>query len=254
MTRNLNFSLDFECPGSGNAAGTGSSVARVRVDSACSYSRENAAPLITTDCTSADDFEEETNRLKNELDAIANEARRAFSGEAPRAEPETPEEPKSADPTSVRRLTIRDDLRVRDRMTSDVKTLGPNDKIQVADELMKVGRFRHIVVLDEDTEVIGVLSQSDICLNALAWAQGEGNTAHQRILESLPVKEVMRSSVETIGPDSSLADAAKSMIENKIGCLPVTEKNRLVGIITEGDFLSLLTDARYVDATSIESD
>jgi len=242
LAENSNFSLDFEGPGSGTAGGADRSIARVRVDSACSYTRENAAPLITVDCRSADEFEAETNRLKKELDAIEREARRLFGGAAPETAPTVDPVPP---PAPVRRaMTIRDDLRVRDRMTSNVKTLGPNDKVRIADELMKVGRFRHVVVLDDDGEVVGVLSQSDICLNALAWAQGEGNAAHDRMLETLPVKEVMRSSVRTIGPDSSLADAAKAMIESKIGCLPVTEEDRLVGIITEGDFLALLTDAR----------
>jgi len=249
LTENSNLNLDFEDPDSGDAGERGVAVARVRVDSAFSYSKENGAPLITFDCKSADEFDEETNRLKKELDAIASEARRIFSGEAPE-EPEVPKRPE----TAMRTVTIREDLKVRDRMTSNVQTLGPNDKIRIADELMKVGRFRHIVVLGNEDEVVGVLSQSDICLNALAWAQGQGNTARDRTIESLPVKEVMRSSVRTIDPDSSLADAASAMIEHKVGCLPVTEKRRLVGIITEGDFLALLTDARTLDGDSSESD
>jgi CBS domain-containing protein len=251
VSENVNLSLDFEAPRKGGRGKGDSPIARVRVDSAWSYSKETGAPLITTDCRSAEDFEEETKRLKDELDAIVEEAHRRFGGEPVEA-PAAPEEPAEPEPTK-RVLSIRDGLCVRDRMTRDVKTLRPNDKICIADELMKVGRFRHIVVLGEEDEVVGVLSQSDICLSALAWAQGQGETAHRQSLETLPVKEVMRSTIETIDPDSSLADAAKKMIEDKIGCLPVTEKNRLVGILTEGDFLALLTDSSQAVDDPIDS-
>jgi CBS domain-containing protein len=81
----------------------------------------------------------------------------------------------------------------------------------------------------------------------LEWSLGEGRTAHDRLLGELPVKQVMRSSVKTVRSDARLTEAAELMAENKISCLPVTEENRLVGIITAGDFLAMLTGATYGD-------
>jgi CBS domain-containing protein len=133
-------------------------------------------------------------------------------------------------------------------MTRDVRTLKPNDKILIAEELMKVGRFRHIVVVDEaGGEVVGVLSHSDICFNALAWSLGEGRTAHDRLLGTLPVKQVMQNSVLTVRPDAPLSEAARTMAENQISCLPVIDSGRLVGILTAGDFLAMVTGAHYGD-------
>jgi CBS domain-containing membrane protein len=55
----------------------------------------------------------------------------------------------------------------------------------------------------------------------------------------LRVKEVMSSSVVTIGPHEPLANAARLMLENKIGCLPVVDGEKLLGILTESDFVKL---------------
>ena len=59
------------------------------------------------------------------------------------------------------------------------------------------------------------------------------------MLDTLVVKEVMRTDVITTTPDEPLAEAARVMLERKIGCLPVIEGGRLVGILTEGDFVAL---------------
>ena len=126
-------------------------------------------------------------------------------------------------------------------MTADVKTLRRNDQLSAADELMKVGRFRHVVVLDDDDSVAGVLSQRSIFYGALAWSLGLGTFAHQKALESFAVKDVMETDVVMVYPDSALGEAATTMMERKIGCLPVVDAHRLVGILTEGDFLAMLT-------------
>ena len=57
------------------------------------------------------------------------------------------------------------------------------------------------------------------------------------ILRRRRVGEIMVTEPETIEPDTPLAEAAEIMLENKIGCLPVTEGTRLVGILTEADFV-----------------
>ena len=55
----------------------------------------------------------------------------------------------------------------------------------------------------------------------------------------LVVKEVMTNNPVTIAPDASVGDAAREMLERKIGCLPVVESGRLVGILTESDLVRL---------------
>ena len=76
--------------------------------------------------------------------------------------------------------------------------------------------------------------------DALAQALGYGRHAQRKILDTLAVKEVMATDVVTIKPDDRLVEAARLLTERKIGCLPVVENGRLIGILTEGDFVSLI--------------
>jgi len=133
------------------------------------------------------------------------------------------------------------ELRVRDVMTPEVTTLKRNDKLTLADDIMHLGRIRHLPVLDEDgQQLVGIVSQRDLFRGALATALGYGQSAQRKLLDSLLVKEVMSTDVITTGPNTLLAEAARVLVERKIGCLPVVEDGRLIGILTEGDFVAIV--------------
>ncbi|HEY8514082.1 MAG TPA: CBS domain-containing protein [Candidatus Binatia bacterium] len=128
---------------------------------------------------------------------------------------------------------------VRHLMTPVVRTLHVDDRLEVADDIMAMQRIRHLPVVDERGVVCGVVSQRDLFRGALAQALGYGRTAQQKLHSTLRVKEVMSPHVVTIGPFEPIANAARLMLEHKIGCLPVVEGQRLVGIVTETDFVKL---------------
>jgi len=132
------------------------------------------------------------------------------------------------------------DLGVGDLMTAEVATLNANDKLSIADDIMRLGRIRHLPVVDEDGGVIGIVSQRDLFRGALARALGYGEHAQSKILGMLLVKEVMTPTVATVSPDVPLAEAARTMLERKIGCLVVKDGDRLAGILTESDFVRAL--------------
>ena len=125
-------------------------------------------------------------------------------------------------------------------MTSSPKTLGRNDRLTVADDLMTTDRIRHLPVLDEAGNLAGIVTQRDLFHGALIRALGLGSAAREKMLASVLVKEVMTSDVETTTPNTPLADAARVMVARKIGCLPVVENGSLVGILTEGDFVTFV--------------
>jgi acetoin utilization protein AcuB len=130
---------------------------------------------------------------------------------------------------------------VKDIMTSEVTTLKRNEKLTIADDVMQLGRIRHLPVLDDDGEgVVGIISQRDLFRGALAQALGYGQHARRKILDTLVVKDVMTTDVITTSPETPLAEAARVLMERKIGSLPVVKDGRLVGIITEGDFVALV--------------
>jgi len=129
-------------------------------------------------------------------------------------------------------------------MSREVHTVKRNDELAIADELMKQKRVRHLPVLDEDGEVCAVVSQRDLFRGALLRALGYGSRAEELMLKQVAVKEAMSAEIQTTAPDTPVADAARLMIERKIGCLPVIENGKLVGIVTETDFVRLVAEGR----------
>ena len=131
-------------------------------------------------------------------------------------------------------------MKVRDVMTHEVATLNRNDELSLADDVMRLGRIRHLPVIDEDTgELAGIVSQRDLFRGALVRAFGYGEVAQRRIMKTIAVKEVMTTEVVSTAADTSLTEAAQLMLEHKIGCLPVVNQGKLDGILTEGDFVAL---------------
>src|SRR6187402_3815484 len=130
-------------------------------------------------------------------------------------------------------------LLVRDVMSKDVVTLGRNEKLAVADDVMRLGRIRHLPIIDEDGALAGIVSQRDLFHSGLLRALGYGTHAKDSVLDGLVLKETMKTEVVTTTPDTELREAAKVMLERKIGCLVVLEGQRIAGIVTESDFVRL---------------
>lgn len=129
---------------------------------------------------------------------------------------------------------------VKDIMSRDVKVVHRNDQLAVADELMRNERIRHLVVLDADALPCAVLSQRDFYRGALLRALGFGGRAEDRVLKQVVVKEAMSGELYTTTPEAPAAEAARLMIEKRVGCLPVIEDGKLVGIVTETDLVRLV--------------
>lgn len=127
---------------------------------------------------------------------------------------------------------------VRDLMSPLVRTIGRNDKLLIADTVMRNERIRHLPILDDAGRLVGIVSQRDLFLNALVRALGHGTVARDRALGSIAVKEVMTEDVVTTTPETPIAAAAQIMVGRKIGCLPVVEGDAVVGILSESDIVS----------------
>ena len=129
------------------------------------------------------------------------------------------------------------DLRVRDFMTPNVVTVRPDDTIAKAYELMLDNRFRHLVVVDADGDLVGLLTHRDLLRHALIERTDLPLSLQRGVLRRIRVEEVMTSEVETAEPGQWLQEVALVMFENKYGCVPVVEGSRVVGILTEADFV-----------------
>lgn len=128
--------------------------------------------------------------------------------------------------------------KVRDWMTREVHTVGRNDTAFAADALMEMHGVRHVPVLEDDGSLAGIVSRRDVFRTALKRLLGYGSRAQDHLLENLAVKEVMTNTVETIGPDAPIEEAARRMLEKRVSSLVVVDgAGKLVGILTDGDFV-----------------
>ena len=128
-------------------------------------------------------------------------------------------------------------MKVRDIMVKELATLDVNDELSLANDIMRLGRILHLPVVD-GTRLVGIISERDLFRSSLAQALGYGTKATRDIMKTLRIKDVMVAEVVTVSPDSKLCDAVRVMLDKKIGCLPVVEDDRLVGLITETDVLT----------------
>lgn len=131
---------------------------------------------------------------------------------------------------------------VRDLMTMQPITVGSKTPMLEARARMAKARIRHLIVV-ETGSVIGIVTDRDIRLNAPSPATSLSAGELNYLLERLTVGDVMTSNVIVVGPERPLGEAARIMIDHKIGALPVIDSGRLVGIITETDFVKAMASS-----------
>ena len=112
-------------------------------------------------------------------------------------------------------------MRLAEIMSRDVRTARPTDPLEEARRTLEVNRIHHLVVM-EGREAVGVLSARDL-------ARGEGT-----------VGEAMTADPVVATPKTTVKQAANLMRGNIIGCLPIVDEGKLVGIVTTSDLLELL--------------
>ncbi len=127
-------------------------------------------------------------------------------------------------------------MKVQDLMVKEVATLDIEDELSLANDIMRLGRIRHLPVVAGE-KVVGIISERDLFRSSLAQALGYGNKDSREVMRTLHIKDVMVKKVITIPPDMELKDAVAIMVERKIGCLPVVQDDKLLGLITETDIL-----------------
>jgi len=134
------------------------------------------------------------------------------------------------------------DLRQRpvsEIMRREVVTVTVGEKLDLTQDIMNLGRVRHLPVLDDEQRVIGVVSHRDVLAAALTQVLHFDAKARRTFLRSIEVGEVMAKDPVTVGPDALLGAVAEIFIERKIGCVPVVAVNgELLGIVTESDLLA----------------
>lgn len=130
-------------------------------------------------------------------------------------------------------------MHVSDLMSRKVMTIGPSDSCLDAVGRMHGARVRHLPVVSADGDLIGIVTDRDLRHHLFAprVLNDVGTIAVNIILKAVPVSEVMSSPVMSVPAKADVLEAARIMLEDKVGSLPVVEGGRVVGIVTETDVL-----------------
>ena len=144
-------------------------------------------------------------------------------------------------------------MQVGKRMKKKVITIRPDDPIRLAMELMYKNRIRQLPVV-EGRKVVGIITDRDLREASPSSATSLSVWEFKYLLEQVKVKDVMTHDVITVSPETSVEEAARIINENKIGGLPVVEKDVLVGIITESDLLDLFIAVMGINGASTRID
>jgi CBS domain-containing membrane protein len=128
---------------------------------------------------------------------------------------------------------------VKDLMSSPVVSLFEEQTLPLARDIMHFKHVRHLPVIDERKRLVGLVSQRDLLAAQLSNASADDCRALQ---DDVPVGSIMTRDVIAIRPTVKASVAAATLRDHKFGCLPVVDESyRLIGIVTEHDFLELAT-------------
>ena len=131
---------------------------------------------------------------------------------------------------------------VKNRMSQPVITVDPNVPIMDALNTMKTKKIRRMPVVDEKGKMLGIVSDKDLLNAGPSDATSLSVWELNYLVGKITVKKVMTKQVLTVSEDTPIEEAARIMVDNKIGGLPVMTGNELAGVITESDLFKILLE------------
>ena len=132
---------------------------------------------------------------------------------------------------------MKPDSPVERIMQRDFASVRSDERLDFVDDVMALGRVRHMPVVD-DGKLVGVVTQRDLLAASLSRVLDFDRQERRTFLRSVDVKEVMAGRPITVAPNATLAEAAALLLRHKIGCLPVVGPGgEALGLVTETDLL-----------------
>lgn len=131
-------------------------------------------------------------------------------------------------------------LSVAEIMTREPYTLTPAHTVRDAAEMMREHHIRHIPLLGDDNHIVGIVSQRDVLAASHSRLNLEQESPADQDPEAhITLADVMTSPVQTVSEQTDLAAVASRLRRQRIGCMPVTAAGKLIGVISDSDFLEV---------------
>lgn len=133
-------------------------------------------------------------------------------------------------------------MTVHSVMTRNPITIRDDENVIDAQGIMKDHKIHRLPVVDHKKALVGIVSEKDLLYASPSPATTLSVYELSGLLAKLTVAKVMSRKVMTVSPSTLVEDAARMLVDNNIGGLPVLEDGKLVGIVTESDLFRLLID------------
>jgi acetoin utilization protein AcuB len=131
---------------------------------------------------------------------------------------------------------------VKDRMTRNPITVSPDTSYPQAFQILSEKGIRHLPVVDKDGKLVGVVARTDLLHASPSSDRSFSLFEMNYLLANMHVREIMSSPPITVSEDDPLEEAARVMVEKKIGCAPVMRDGSLEGLITETDIFEIFVE------------
>lgn len=124
---------------------------------------------------------------------------------------------------------------IAELMTREVVTLSPDQMLSDVVDLMRRGKIHHLPVM-QDSKVVGIVTDRDV-KRALPSVFSGNQEEYEQVLNNTRVEQVMTRDPFTVGPADPIKEVLKVMVDRKFGAIPIVDRGKLVGIVTDIDFL-----------------
>ena len=123
-------------------------------------------------------------------------------------------------------------------MSTPVVTFFAEQTLPLAEDVMRIHRFRHLPVIDNDGRLRGLITHRDLLRGQISVLTGLSDSQRRARQEEIRIDQLMTRDVWTVNPETLASHAGQTLIDHKFGCLPVIDRDGVLrGIVTERDFL-----------------
>ena len=134
-------------------------------------------------------------------------------------------------------------MKVRNLMHTNLVTLEVSDTLNIAEDIMRMRRIRHLPVVNADKHIVGMVTQRDLFKASISSVFGFSREKEQKWRGTIKVKDVMTQEVTTVSPETGLVEAVEKLLTAKFSSLPVVDETGvLIGLLTETDCLGCFHD------------
>src|SRR5210317_78804 len=133
-------------------------------------------------------------------------------------------------------------LKIKDIMTSEVFVLHAAQTLELVRSLMRIKHVRHVPIVEPDNTFVGLMTHRDLLAQTISHLAEVDDEEQEYLDRHIHIMNIMKTDVTTVDPEMDVCTAITMLLEHKYGCLPVVTDGKLVGIVTEADFIKLTLD------------